>query len=325
MSGYHHTIAPSSGNATKGLQSGNSTFMHSRDSSYTTSNNLQDMSQLNSFQSTQNDSLSSIPSIPANTSLGGGMGSVGASGIGTATTTAAPVIGPDVNSSTAAADVIASFTSPKKISALEAYTPDRGSGRQHNLLKLGGNKNLGNSDGANGKAGLATQSRQQSHSGQSSSDHSGHSGQSGQNEKNCQNGQNGQNNQNSQSNQSSTNNQNDSNGQNLNHHQSSPAFWNFVQFSTPNGQQSPLRKEGHENDDGNVRGGGKGRDNDDGDGGDDDLGDLDASPVNGSPTMNRKHNVTGGTSMKKENKPLSVEDHKSSPFKNDQRAGVVDS
>lgn len=183
--------------------------LHSRASSYTTANQLPDLSQMHSFASTnQNDSLSSIVPPSGNTT----------------------------------SDML-SFTSPKKISALEAYTPERGSSK--NAV---GNKALKqNQQNQQQQSQLQQLQLQQS-------------------QQQLQQTQ----------------------GQPPN--QTSPAFWNFVQFSTPNGQ-TPIRKDSNESDEQN----------------------------NGSPTMNRKNHKgsSGGGDVKEDD----------SPFKKDrdQQAGMVDS
>ncbi|CAD1813343.1 Fork-head transcriptional regulator 2 [Candida parapsilosis] len=201
--------------------------LHSRTSSYTTSNQLPDLSQMHSFASNQNDSLSSIAASTENTTSG-----------------------------------MLSFTSPKKISALEAYTPERGS-----------NKN------AVGNKPVKRESQQ-------SQEHQSQQSQQSQQQSQQQ-----------QSSQQSTQQQPQSQSQQQppqlqppvqNSNQTSPAFWNFVQFSTPNGQ-TPTRKDSNDSDEQN----------------------------NGSPTMNRKSH-----------KNVKQEPEEDSPFKKEhdqQAAGMVDS
>ncbi|KAI5959066.1 FKH2 [Candida pseudojiufengensis] len=136
---------------------------HSRNSSYVTNTQLPNtvISSINhSYNSNQNDSLNSIP----------------------------------ISSNNTTNDVI-NFTSPKKISQLEAYTPERGS-----------NKNQQQNQQQNGK----------------------------------------------NTNTNSNSNQLNPNNQSQHPNQSSPAFWNFVQFSTPNGQtpiKRNLNEENNNNDD----------------------------------------------------------------------------
>ncbi|KAL6450678.1 FKH2 Fork-head transcriptional regulator 2 [Candida maltosa Xu316] len=161
---------------------------HSRNASFT-NNQLQEMSQ-SQFNSTANESTSTAP--------------------------------------TTNGDIGLNFASPKKITALEAYTPERGS------------------RGGNG-----------------------------------------------------TSNHNNPNNNGKPNNQSSPAFWNFVQFSTPNGQQSPLRKNG------------EGDDNDDED--------EEEGEESNSPTLNRKRVNSGGKSNQDEDEDEDDDEDDSSPFTKDQQ------
>ncbi|RCK55287.1 Fork-head transcriptional regulator 2 [Candida viswanathii] len=168
---------------------------HSRNASYTTTQ-LQEMSQYNS---SANDSTSTAPTT---TNVTNG-------------------------------DIRLNFASPKKITALEAYTPERGS------TKGGHNAVTGNTNGNNG----------------------------------------------------ANNGKLSGNGGGPNPNQTSPAFWNFVQFSTPNGQQSPSRKSSE------------------------DVG-------NTSPTLNRK--LKHERNSNNNNDESNNNNNKStSPFKKDQRTGMV--
>ncbi|KAI5953214.1 FKH2 [Candida jiufengensis] len=127
---------------------------HSRTSSYITNNNqLPDNGGIttmnHSYNSNQNDSLNSIP----------------------------------ISSNNTTTNEVMNFTSPKKISQLEAYTPERGSNQKQNLNQVQQHQNQ---NGKNSNHLVPTGGQQQPN-------------------------------------------------------QSSPAFWNFVQFSTPNGQ-TPIKR-----------------------------------------------------------------------------------